>query len=485
MNRSATLQGPSSQDQYGFRSGNRAVHWERICSVAGLAVVLTAALIVLLHTVPPLQDFQEWMFQGWVLKELISGHQQVQSIARLSPVPIPNSTVQVLLGVLNFGVSPVAAGRIAVLLYLALGYVVILRISHRGPLRLHGSLELLLVLSLLLSSRFWNGYLAYQTGLWMFGGFLLYSHRLTAPSAWSWKRVGLVAVAGVAIYLTHLAAYAGFLIACAFLMVRARNFRVLLAATPSALLGAWYVLGMSRPAPGAPQTPMHWLVHLMEYKVYTAGKWGPFVNFYEAPKQSALGAYPLLYWAGVGLNLLFGVGLVVLLFWVVARNWRRLWRTAPVSTGVCALCLAAFVLLPTSDRTLARFSGVQAGVVNLGERVLGVGLLAGLVAMAESGVLRSKPVRTLAFLAMLGSFYLLVPAFFLPPHRASRIDFGDVVTEYYTNQRYFNTRPYQFIRRFDFLRSPEPRGPVPKLIFPTGPLIPPPKATTDPVAPGT
>ena len=174
----------------------------------------------------------------------------------------------------------------------------------------------------------------------------------------------------------------------------------------------------------------------------------------------------------MGLNLLFGLGLVVLVGSLLARYGKRLWAGAPVASGVSLVFLLAFAVLPSSDMSTSRLNGVETGVVNLGERLLGVGLIAAFIAVAETGIRPVRPVRGLALLALLGSLYLVVPAFLLAPRAASRTEFDDIVAEYYTDQRYFNTRPYQFIRRLEYLRSPAPRGRPPGLIFLTGPLVP-------------
>lgn len=89
--------------------GNRVGLW---------AVVL--ALLVLLVSVNgtpyvPLQDYNEWVYQGFIAAQLLQGH--FTGMFGFAHFPVPNSAVQTLLCLLNFIVAPILAARIVVSLY--------------------------------------------------------------------------------------------------------------------------------------------------------------------------------------------------------------------------------------------------------------------------------------------------------------------------------------------------------------------------------
>ena len=213
------------------------------------------------------------------------------------------------------------------------------------------------------------------------------------------------------------------------------------------------------------------------YKLYTAAKWGPFVNFYVAPKESALGHLAVAYWTGVALNTVAGVAMLALALWCALRLRRELWERAPVAAGTSIVCLAVFATLPATH---------MLGVVNFGEHMMGVGLVAGLAALAS---LRDRrivlPLRALALLAVLGLPYLAVPVLAVEARSAApeAAKAENRLEQYYTEQRYFNTRCNQFSDKVDFLgviaadgltqRTNQASPPIPSLVFETSLLVSP------------
>jgi hypothetical protein len=476
------INAPSSEPPEASQPSERLDGRERVLRTAAALAVLAAALTVLLRAFPPLQDFPEWMYQGWLLKELALGNEAVSDIARLAPIPVPNSTLQLLLAGLNFAVDPITAGRLTALLYLLVGYAGTLAISRAAPAAIRGSTELLLVLCLVLSSRFWNGYLAAQLGLWMIAWLLLRADsQLRRGEAASPRWLAGLALAGVAIFFTHGVAYGAYLLALGWLVLTARQPQVLAAAVPSALLAGWYALGRSAlPDGGVTEglTPWLSLLEAIPYKVYTAAKYGPFVNFYSAPGASALQEWPALYWSGAVLNLLCAAALCLLAAWALVLRRRELWLRAPVASGTAAVCFAAFALLPFRD---------WLGVVNLGERVLGVALIASFLALVRLVDPPVRALRTTAVLCAVALPYLLVPAWILEPQLRAHGEVGDWAAEYYSDQRFFNSRPNQLLDRFELLRERSraagaAAGLLP-LYFKTSLLVQPPELAAAPPGP--
>src|ERR1700722_18172714 len=75
---------------------------------AGLALPLAIGLVV---TAPvlPLQDFNEWIYQGLLVKDALAGH---AGAAVLKPWPVPNALTQFLLGLMMFALPPLVAGKV-------------------------------------------------------------------------------------------------------------------------------------------------------------------------------------------------------------------------------------------------------------------------------------------------------------------------------------------------------------------------------------
>ena len=67
----------------------------RIFASVGLLSLILAGAVCLLPIMPPLQDFNEWIYQGFLLKTLWLGG-AVPAVVK--PWPVPNSAAQVILG---------------------------------------------------------------------------------------------------------------------------------------------------------------------------------------------------------------------------------------------------------------------------------------------------------------------------------------------------------------------------------------------------
>ena len=128
----------------------------RIFASVGLLSLILAGAVCLLPIMPPLQDFNEWIYQGFLLKTLWLGG-AVPAVVK--PWPVPNSAAQVILGLLNLGLDPYAAGIAYLMLYLgAFGWLA-------WRLAPNCASFLLAIILGVLSSPFWDGYANYQLGL--------------------------------------------------------------------------------------------------------------------------------------------------------------------------------------------------------------------------------------------------------------------------------------------------------------------------------
>jgi len=111
-----------------------------------------------------------------------------------------------------------------------------------------------------------------------------------------------------------------------------------------------------------------------QYKIYTVAKLGPYHNVFLGAEGDLTRA-PLLFYAGVTINLLFALFILVLALQVFVRN-RLTWLSDPAFVSV-AILLVAYPLMPVT----------VSGVVNIGERFLTIAVLL-MVPLAAVGPLR-------------------------------------------------------------------------------------------------
>ncbi len=300
---------------------------------------------------------------------------------------MPNAAGQVLLGVLNLALAPRAAGIAYATMYLAAVTWLAWRLATRDG-RVDGARFLLILLISGINSPYWQGYANSQLGLALFMLHLLRQRDGGSGTAWD-------ALLGVALFFCHAVMLTVFAVFAVFVASRGLRERhliraALVLALPFALLG-WYLLrddnyGEEIPLFGTT------LFDFVAYKAYTAAKLGPYHNMIIGGLGDADRA-PLVYWAGVALNLGFALLVLGPLAFVSLRDIWRGDRSPALLTA--AVCLAGFAVLPS-----AIF-----GVVNVGERLL---LPAMVIALAYS----RDPWRFLALPApaMIVYFFLILPA---------------------------------------------------------------------------
>lgn len=145
----------------------------------GLLAVVLAAALNLRGTMPPLQDFNEWIYQGWLVGQILRGEDVPFA---LKTWPVPNAAAQAILGLLNLAVGPRAAGMAYLTLYLA-GMTWLAAAIARAQGRFDPATFLLAILIGGLNSPYWDGYANSQLGLALYLAHVLRRQRVATTLA--------------------------------------------------------------------------------------------------------------------------------------------------------------------------------------------------------------------------------------------------------------------------------------------------------------
>lgn len=333
-----------------LRQARAATHpaeaaWIALC--LGLAALAAAAILV--PPYPPLQDYPEWAYQGQLLARLFQGLPIGE--VRLADKPIPNSSVQLLLGLLSVVLSPALAARLFLLALIGASVAMALALGRQFQPRAPWAFAALLLVVVFLNAAFWNGYANFQLGMLILGGWFLLDEARRG-------RAGVILLFSLALFFTHAMVFAAFGILLGITAVLEGRMRAtVLGLLPAAGLTAWYVLaGIG--GGGEEGRSLGSLVSFLAYKIYTFAKLGPYHNFVFA--EGGDGALrPLLHWGGVAVNILFAAGLVLAML-LGLRDAIRAGRLARAPLAAAALLLAAFAVLPD----------LVQNVVNPGERLM-------------------------------------------------------------------------------------------------------------------
>lgn len=355
---------------------------DRVFVGAGVLALLLAAALNLRGPAFALQDFNEWVYQGWVIGQILRG----EAIGfGIKPWPVPNAAAQMLLGVLNLAFGARAAGVVFLTGYLAgMGWLAVAVARARGGF--DPATFLLAVCVGVLNSPYWDGYANSQLGTALYLIHVLRERRGGTPVAWD---LGM----GVALFFCHAVLLGVFALHAA---LRGRVWVV----GPGLGLLAWYLLrdenyGEAIPAFGTS------VGEFVAYKVYSAAKLGPYQNFIIGAVGDAERA-PFLYGFGVLANLVFVVVALVPLGFALSGRLRAGDRSAPMLTA--GACLVGYLVLPS-----ALF-----GVVNVGERLLVVGLLVVLALCPDIRMRRPFGAAVALLLPAMGLYlHLILPA--VPP----------------------------------------------------------------------
>ena len=398
-------------------------------TVAALLAVGLAAALNLRGTMPPLQDFNEWIYQGWVVGQILRGEDVPFA---LKPWPVPNAAAQAILGLLNLAVGPRAAGMAYLTLYLA-GMTWLAAAIARAQGRFDPATFLLAILIGGLNSPYWDGYANSQLGLALYLAHVLRRQRVATTLAWDLAM-------GLALFFCHAVMLAVFALHVLLDGYRQRQLvRAVLCLSPPFALLVWYVLQDTSYGEHIPPFGTS-LAEFLAYKAYTAAKLGPYQNFIIGGVSDADRAPPL-YWGGVATNLLFA-GAVVLPLALALLDWLRKGDRSPALLTALA-CLGGYAVLPS-----ALF-----GVVNVGERLL---LPAVLVMLA----LCPDPLKLRRLAAGIAA---LAPLTLLHLHLSLPIDTPggtiDHLAAHDPAQRYrvlFWHRPFYFQSQFNAAQRGEP-----------------------------
>ncbi|HWZ51264.1 MAG TPA: hypothetical protein VNW54_07355 [Granulicella sp.] len=333
-----------------------------------VAVVLYVILLLawmMTQPMPALQDLGEWVFQGVAMLRLLDPSSPWHGQYAWVHMPVPNMLCQLFLMAASWVAGPFWAAKLLVALYCAGAVWICARAARRfapvGPVPLF----VLLLGIAAFNSCFWHGYMNFQIALLLI---LLYVE-LTAdrpPSA------AVVFGFGVLLFCCHASMFAAFV-----LMVPLREWRcsdrwrIVAALTPSVGLLGFYLWQRQRTTATTEHSHFGSLATHMAYKAYTLLKLGPFHNLVIANGESAR-RLPVLYAAGIGLNVLFSVCLIGAL----ALGLRRLLQRGELPRPTLLLWSALGVLFWVMPSDLAE-------VVNLGERFLLLLMLLMLLAIAR------------------------------------------------------------------------------------------------------
>ena len=320
-------------------------------------LVLIAACIaillgwLLLQPMPALQDFGEWIFQGWAVGHLLHGDTLLSSQFFIRAFPVPNMFSQALLTATIALLGPFGGARLTILFYFAAGITVAYRAARTFAPTAMAPLFVLLMSVVVCNACFWHGYMSYQFGLL---GLLWYfewsAHRRPSPLA--------VFAFSLLLYTCHASVLIAFVL---WVLVRERErpdyARVVLALAPACALFAVYLTMHTRGHGGA-NNPVSSLAAFVAYKGYTLAKAGPFHNLVGPDGRSAA-VTAVLYRMGVVLNVAFAGTLLAGTFVGV----RHLLRMQPARKTLLPFWIAMLLLFALMPSDFAE-------VVNLGERFL-------------------------------------------------------------------------------------------------------------------
>ncbi len=336
-------------------------------------IVVPALAIVLLaiNTLPyvPLQDYNDWAYQGYIVAQMLQGH--LNDAFYFAHYPVPNSTVQALLSLLNLILSPIPASRVVASFYViaavALAWQLARKLSATQTVRYF----LVLLVCVYFNTPFWNGYMNYQFGILLFSWWLLLDRSTRAKPLW-------VLAFTVGAFFTHAVIWASILLMIALDALRRRRFAPYLPALASLGLFVWYVLCKHTPTVPDPGHQSG-IAHALGYKLYTLAKLGPYHHFVYANGATST-IESIAYYAGAAVNFAVAAGLMYLIGAVLWRSFGRRSARPHVSdeTLAAVVLLVLFALMPA----------VMADVVNPGERMLYPALMLALFGVGQSGAMK-------------------------------------------------------------------------------------------------
>jgi hypothetical protein len=270
------------------------------CSV-GILILLLAVVVILIPNIPPLQDFNDWAYQGFLVKESVLGK---PIPAAFKHWPVPSAISQLIFALMTAIFTPILAARVFACAYICLSGLAMWKAAEQADQAGRGSRFLLLIVLVVVHAPFWSGEINYQVGLviliWYVGRYRL----KPAP--------GLLTDVGFSLLLfaCHALSLGMFLIYVGWRELARLNIgRIIVTALPALILCAWFVSADPRHEyiPGDPLTVGPQLVGLSQevaYRFYVLAKAGPYQNLVF----DNFGDYDRLksaYLIGIAINVLF------------------------------------------------------------------------------------------------------------------------------------------------------------------------------------
>jgi hypothetical protein len=478
------------QDFLGFRkpegpeavtaaSGNLIVRAGAL--VASFSVLLCTIVWTVLSTFPVLQDYPEWVYQGYLLSGLFRGLPQFTNNFAIHVYPIPNSFCQLLLGIaVTIVRDPIIAAKLVLLFYCSLCFALAANLGRP-------SLSFAFLATFAFNGTFWNGFLNFQFGL-LFLGF--YVHAILKER----RRSDVFHISfSLLIFFSHFTAYVVWVgLYCAFYVFPMRTsaqenvwhtivrtftgikITDLIPLMPGCAFTVLYLIGRA-------VVPLHWgtldsatgtaikpdtvvddsALSWIMYKGYTLMKLGPFQIFEATSGNVIAPSSHLMYWSGIAVNLVFATMLLIylteavymminsgqLLGLNVKARVRNTGSPALPTLSVAALIAGISIIYMAAPQFLGN-------ATNTGERFL-VALILVVFLTAPPGiaVLRTWNLAILVCLPIYIQFML--------------VSIGAVVPSG-SNWKalYFTHRPYVFVDRIEYLLDRNRQFP-PGLVFPT------------------
>lgn len=333
----------------------------------GLAVAVLASVLLVLFAfhVPPLQDYGDWTYQGYLLNRLL---RSAAAPVLIKPWPVPNSISEILLALLGFACGPITAARALIVAYL-LASAVVMAVASRGrDGRINGAKLLLLLCIGTVHAPFWTGEINYQIGLMLFLAYVLLCRRSREPSAL------FTGGYAVLLFLCHALCLGMFMIYEGWRSLRRRQIlRAFVSFVPVLLMAAWYKLADPRTEVAALESrpQLHGVRDVIEYFTYQAAKTGPYHNFFFGGSGDYERAR-LLYWAGVFANFAFAACMAALMLTWIRASWRERRGSDEFLAAVSFLALAIFD------------PGAYLGIANVGERLIAPALMLAVISLRHT-----------------------------------------------------------------------------------------------------
>jgi hypothetical protein len=309
------------------------------------------ACLILTAPAPWFHDFAEWLFQARMIGLKLTDPHSVAAY-ELASYPVPNSLAILLLAALTLFLPPLIAGKVYLLLQLTAWAWLLASYARRfAPPGSRGSVFLVSIAIVALSSFFWYGFISYQFGLWLLFLFLYQCNRPCPP----W----VTAAFGIALFLSHaMTALVWGLIVVGQAIDKARDCDTAFAASkdsrlvsgclpllPAVGLASWYLAARLFDNDHATtlDAGMSGLFEAMLYKAGYPLMLGSFRNILQANGAGVFEDWPVFYLVGAGANALLAL---LLACWAISVLWKALRRkkSPPDERGNPALAWAALAL---------------------------------------------------------------------------------------------------------------------------------------------